>query len=157
MDLPSPLTLSVQVGQDALHLEIHAPFFDNAPPAHPPGSTPRLWEHEVVEYFILGQDQRYLEMEFGPHGHYLLLSLHGERNLIEQGMRCDYSAVISDDRKTWRGTARIPVELLPPSPTHHNAYAIHEIEGSRRYMAKFTNTLDTRPNFHRLETFGELP
>jgi len=36
----------------------------------------------VVEAFFLGTDDRYLEVEVGPHGHYLVLQLHGSRNLV---------------------------------------------------------------------------
>ena len=31
-----------------------------------------LWDYEVVELFLLNSDtEEYLELEFGPHGHYL--------------------------------------------------------------------------------------
>lgn len=139
-----------------LRVEITAPYYNNPAPAHAPGSTPRLWEHEVVECFILGDDARYLEMEFGPHGHYLLLNLHGERKLIEQGMRCDYDAHISPDGRSWVGVASVPIALLPPSPARYNAYAIHTTTHMKRHMARFPNHDDDTPNFHRLSTFGTL-
>lgn len=139
-----------------LCVEITAPYYDNPAPDHAPGSTPKLWEHEVVECFILGEDARYLEMEFGPHGHYLLLDLHGERRLLAQGMRCEYEAHISQDRRSWVGVASVPIALLPPSPSHYNAYAIHTVAHIKRHMARFPNHQDDAPNFHRLDTFGAL-
>jgi hypothetical protein len=42
---------------------------------------PNLWRHDVIELFLLGPDKRYLELEFGPFGHYWFLELDGCRNI----------------------------------------------------------------------------
>jgi hypothetical protein len=34
---------------DALRVDVDAPFAGDPPPPGPPGPTDRLWEHEVVE------------------------------------------------------------------------------------------------------------
>lgn len=153
--LTHPVEAILSLDATSLHLHITAPYFDNDAPPHPPGSTPRLWEHEVVELFILGEDARYLEMEFGPHGHYLLLDLHGERQLVEQAMPCTYEAHIEGAR--WRGHATIDRALLPPAPSHFNLYAIHHLraETRRRHLALAHDA--AQPDFHKLSCFLPIP
>ena len=43
---------------DTLRVEVDAPFHGDPPPPGPPGPTWALWEHEVVELFLLGADGR---------------------------------------------------------------------------------------------------
>jgi hypothetical protein len=39
------------------------------------GNSWDLCNHDVVELFLLGKDERYLQPEIGPYGHYLVLQL----------------------------------------------------------------------------------
>ena len=60
--------------RDAVVIEVEAPFTGDAVPPAPRGRTDRLWEHEVVEVFLASEAAaaaRYLEIELGPHGHWL--------------------------------------------------------------------------------------
>lgn len=134
-------------------VRVDAPYHDDPPPATPPGSTPRLWEHEVVELMLLGDEQRYLELEFGPHGHYLALQLHGVRTIVAQGMALPYSAGIHGNR--WRGEARISVDWLPPGAHATNAFAIAGVGADRRYAAAFPAD-GAAPDFHRLDVFEPI-
>ncbi len=146
-----------QLREAHLHVRIDAPYHGDPPPATPAGSTPRLWEHEVVELMLLGDDGRYLELEFGPHGHYLALQLHGVRVIVAQGMTLPYAARIDGDR--WRGQAEIPADWLPPGALAANAFAIAGVGTDRRYAAAFPAG-GAAPDFHRLEVFrpiAELP
>jgi hypothetical protein len=132
---------------------VDAPYRgDPAPPA-PPGPTSRLWEHEVAEIFVLGDGERYLEIEMGPHGHHLVLVLEGYRNVIESGLPLDYTARIEGAR--WRATARVAPELLPPAASRVNAYLAHGVGTARRHLAAFPVPGDV-PDFHRLHCFGRL-
>lgn len=153
----TPVEVKAFLDDDALQLHITAPHYQNAPPPHAPGSTPKLWEHEVVELFILGEDRRYLEMEFGPHGHYLLLTMHGERQLVEQGMRCAYEASIEGD--VWRARATIDRALLPAAAAQFNLYAIHDDSSrqGRRFLALSHAPDASQPDFHRLDAFLPIP
>lgn len=140
-------------GGDALHLHIDAPWHGDPAPSTPPGPTDRLWEHEVVEFFLLGAGERYLELEFGPHGHHLALRLEGRRTPVEVGMALEYRVERAGDR--WRGEARVPLSWLPPAPHRANAYAIHGVGEGRRYLA-WAPTGGGAPDFHRLEAFRDF-
>ena len=108
-------------------------------------------EHEVVEVFVLGPGERYTEIELGPHGHHLVLRLHGARRPVESGIAIDYVAVHRGPR--WRGMARVPVGALPPRPWRLNAYAIHGVGAARRYLVA-TPLGGDAPDFHRLDAFA---
>ena len=135
---------------------VEAPWHGDPPPSGPPGPTPGLWDHEVVELFVLGPEERYLEVELGPHGHHLVLQLRGRRRPVASGMSLDYSVLRLGDR--WRGEARVPRSWLPPGPHRLNGYAIHGLGASRRHLAWSPPGGDA-PDFHRLECFrpAQLP
>jgi hypothetical protein len=132
---------------------VEAPFHDDPPPPAPPGATDRLWEHEVVEVFLLGRDDAYLEIEMGPHGHHLAIELRGVRNVVKSGLPLPYRARIDGSR--WTGEAEIPAEFLPPGLDRVNAFAIHGVGAARRFLAAFPAP-GPQPDFHRLDAFGEL-
>ena len=139
-----------------LVLSVQAPWHWDPLPDAPPGPVPGLWDHEVVELFILGSDERYLEVELGPGGHHLVLRLEGRRQVLEQGLPLAAWARPVGDR--WTAQARIPRSWLPPGPHRINAYAIHGQGDQRRYLA-WSPTGGDAPDFHRLEAFRavELP
>ena len=114
--------------------------------------TPR--EHEVVECFIAGPEDRYLEVELGPHGHHLVLRLNGIRQIEERELPLEYEVVRAGDR--WSGRALIPFHWLPERPWRVNAYSIHGQGASRRYLAAMPGHGDT-PDFHQLDSFMWLP
>jgi len=148
------VTLEVALTATALRLVVDAPFHGDPPPAAPPGPTDRLWEHEVVELFVLGPGERYTEIELGPHGHHLVLQLEGRRNTVATGLPIDFAATLDGAR--WRGEALVPRALLPPGPHRINAYAIHGLGAGRRYLA-MTPVPGAQPDFHRLDRFERAP
>lgn len=145
--------LTLQVEDEILALSIDAPFANDPPPAGPAGPTPRLWDYEVVELFLLGAEDHYLELEFGPHGHYLALFLEGRRNCTRSDLKIDYNAEIRGVR--WYGDARIPLEHLPAGLERANAYAIRGVGPQRRYMAA-ASVPGAQPDFHRLQYFTPI-
>ena len=72
-----------------------------------------LWDYEVVEVFFLGRSDRYLEVEMSPHGHFLVLKLHGARKLVETMIPIDYHAgqVKVGTVTRWTGRRRAPRTL----------------------------------------------
>lgn len=146
-------TVALSARDDGLHVSIEAPLHADPPPAAPPGALWGLWEHEVVELFVLGAGDRYTEIEFGPHGHHLLLRLEGRRNVVERLLPVDARWSRTQDR--WRVEAMLPAAVLPQRPWRLNAYAIHGAGVDRRYLA-WAPVPGDEPDFHRLGCFREV-
>lgn len=137
----------------ALEVSIDAAYHRDPPPPSAPGRTERLWEHEVVELFLLGERERYLEIELGPHGHWLALRLEGVRHVVERNVALEYTARVEGTR--WRGRARLSRALVPEPIVAANAYAIHGAGRVRRYLASHP-VPGLAPDFHRLECFQPM-
>ena len=147
------VTLNLELAETVLVCEVDAPFHDDPPPDAPAGSFDGLWEFEVVELFLLGACERYLELEFGPFGHYLVLRLHGSRVLQDKGHALEYAARRGAGR--WSGRLVVPVSYLPSTLHACNAYAIHGPAAQRRQLAAYPPG-GSEPDFHRLESFAPL-
>ena len=137
----------------ALRVRVDAPLGEDPQPPAPPGPTDGLWEHEVVELFVVGPDDRYTEIELGPWGHHLVLQLDGPRNPVARCLPLDYAARVDGSR--WSGEARLDRTLLPPGPHRVNAFAIRRIGGERRFFA-WSPVPGERPDFHRIGLFPAL-
>ena len=149
------VNLEITMRADELIVSVDAPFHDDPPPPGAPGRTPQLWEHEVVELMLLGAGDRYLEIELAPHGHFLVLTLSGRRQIVHQAFVIHYDAHIDGAR--WSGTARIPRAWIPVGCDRLNAYAIHGVGSARRYLAWQPSPAAPEPDFHCLESFAPLP
>lgn len=151
--LPPELRTNLRIGWegDDLSIEVDAPYGGSPPPAGPPGPTDKLWEHEVVELFVLGADQHYTEIELSPHGHHLGIRLEGIRNRVVVGFPIRFDAQITGDR--WHGVARVARSLLPDPALKCNAYRVSGVAPDRRYDAMVA-VPGERPDFHRLERFA---
>jgi hypothetical protein len=146
-----------------LRLIVDATFHGDARPEAEPGSTDRLWEHEVVELFIRGGDGSYLEIEVGPFGHYLALSLRGPRDVVWQGRELRCRTAITRD--LWSADLWIPRAWLPPAPHALNLCAIHGArrpagpQGDGRRYLSLVALPGKAPDFHQPDRFMavELP
>ncbi len=136
-----------------LALVVEASYHGDPAPKAPPGPLDGLWEYEVVELFLLGSEQRYLEIELGPHGHHLGLRLEGRRRVVER----DIGIELRTRRlgRHWRGEASLDLEWLPPGLHAANAYAMHGRGPDRRFLAAHP-VPGPEPDFHRLECFAPL-
>lgn len=145
-------TFSLSAGE--LELQVEAPFHDDPSPAVPPGGCAGLWEFEVVELFLLGESGHYLEIELGPHGHYLLYHLSGIRQVCTTLIPVCCKTEISGS--LWRASMRVKVAGLPLGPLSHvNAYAIYGQGENRRYLAAFP-VPGAQPDFHQPDSFCRL-
>lgn len=149
--------LGFEVRDEELAIRFDAPFYADPAPPLPAGSTPGLWEYEVVEVFLVGEAGRYLELEFGPAGHYLALTLSGYRQVERSDHALDYVAQIGVGGR-WQGSARAPLSLLPRGIRAANAYHIHGPPDARVYAAAVP-VPGAQPDFHRTELFAawQLP
>jgi hypothetical protein len=140
--------------EGGIQCSIEARFHGDPPPDSPLGSCWELWEHEVVELFLVGEGDPvpYTEIEVGPHGHYLVLKLLGERNVMERELPLAVTWERSLDR--WSATLLIPFDYLPQGELLVNAYAIHGEGEARRYLV-CTPLGGTQPDFHRIGYFKE--
>lgn len=149
--------------RDAVVIEVEAPFTGDAAPPAPRGRTDRLWEHEVVEVFLASEAAaaaRYLEIELGPHGHWLGLVLDGYRCRVADDVAVAYDATIEGSTGRWRGRAVIAADevrrVMGPG-WRVGAFNAYAIRGSpRRYDAAFPapRGVYPGPDFHRLEHFA---
>lgn len=148
------VTVSLALDPRGLRVTVDAPLHGDPPPPAPPGALWELWEHEVVELFVLGPDgHRYTELELGPHGHHLLLRLEGRRNAVEKLLPVDVTWDRGPTR--WRAVAHLDWAVLPPRPWRANAYAVHGPKPNRRYLA-WAPVPGAAPDFHALEHFRPI-
>lgn len=147
------VSLTARVDDAGLALSISAPFHGDPRPSGPPGRRDRLWEFEVVEFFLVGPADRYVELEFGPGGHWLALGLDGVRNVVDPAIEIRYRATLDGDR--WSGEAELDAAHLPERPWRWNAFAIHGMGERRRYLAAHP-VPGPHPDFHRPERFPEI-
>ena len=64
----------------------------------------------VEAFFLTTSTERYLELEFGPHGQHLVLLLDGRRNAIRHSLPLEYQATIEGN--LWKGEAKVQYLLL---------------------------------------------
>lgn len=157
---PVEIILSSNEKRDQLLIEIDAPFFNDPPPENSSSIGPRaeLWNYEVVELFFLSSStNHYLELEFSPHGYYLVLLLTGRRKVLKQLLPIEFFHVDRPSSDRWIGRASIPMRLFPGRIDRFNAYAIHGLDRDRTYEALYPATKTSKePDFHRLEFFKTL-
>jgi hypothetical protein len=149
-------------------LEVHvdAPYHGDPPPPSPPGSTPGLWEHEVVELFVQGPGSSYLEIEVGPHGHHLVLRLADVRRPLAMGLPLDLDVVRTPER--WSATFRVPPLWIGgggevsngaarglDGELRGNLFACWGANDRRHYAARFP-VPGPQPDFHQPARFGRL-
>jgi len=145
---------SAETSSTPFVVRIDAPFYRDPAPATRAGVCDRLWDYEVCEIFLVGADNRYLELEFGPHGHYLALLLEGPRKVLSRDNRLEYHAERHGGR--WKGYAVVPRNLIP-DPIHRlNLFAIHGTGADRRYLA-WSALPGSQPDFHQPERFPRWP
>ena len=155
---PVQITLSSTADRNHLLIEIDAPFFNDSAPSLAPGPCPELWNYEVVECFFLSSStNHYLELEFSPHGHYLVLLLVDRRKELKQMLPITHYHIDHPSADRWIGRVLVPRSLFPAHVDRFNAYAIHGQGDARTYESLYPAPVDSeKPDFHRLELFRAL-
>ncbi len=140
-----------------LTIGVDAPYAADPAPVAPVGRTDRLWEHEVVEVFFAesaARSSRYLEIELGPHGHWLALGFSSYRRVHIADLALTYTATIDHAAARWQGHATIDwleVARVLPEIGASNAYAI----AGGKFMAAWPVPAGAfpSPDFHRIDYF----
>lgn len=128
-----------------------APWMSGPAPRQAPGPCWGLWEYYVVELFLASEEGPYVELEFGPAGHWLGIAFEHYRSPTRLLADVDYRWWRSGDR--WHGRARIDVGM-----SHRwrrgNAFMIQRHGADRTYAAAH-NALEreTKPDFHRGDSY----
>jgi len=145
--------IALSATAEGLVLTALAPLVDDPKPEGPPGPTPKLWEHEVVELFLAGPGPAYLEVELGPYGHHLVLQLADVRVPTAQGL----PLALQTRRSAgwWAAEATLPWTWVPRGWDRANAYRIHGPPEARRYLAHGALP-GPAPDFHQPSRFPRL-
>lgn len=149
--IPDSAVVQLSEIPEGLLLRLWSPWRGDPSPPGPPGPTDRLWEHEVVELFLIGPGSTYLEVEIGPLGHHLVLDLVGIRRPRRTHLPLDV-AVRRFGADAFTAEALLPAAWLPPKPWRANAYRIHGPPDDRRYLAH-APLPGPAPDFHQPHRF----
>jgi len=153
--------VALAITGDWLEVRVDARLVGDPAPAGPPRALVGLWEHEVVELFVAGAPHDdaapYVELELGPHGHWLAWSFSGYRARAgDVALAAPPEVTRNEDR--WCAVARLPLAALPALPWRVNAFVIHGPPGAREHLVA-TALGGARPDFHRVAdyrtTFGQ--
>lgn len=135
-----------------LAISITAPFANDPRPQCQHASCWQLWEHEVVELFLVGEGSPapYTEIEISPWGYYLVLQFAGIRKLVRKHIPLHLH--VSRQEKYWQARARLSALYLPAGMLKVNAYRITGQPPQRQYQA-MTPLTSNKPDFHLVEQF----
>lgn len=154
LDKSDEIHIELHLLEDGISIQIDAPYYGDPAPECSSSSTWGLWEYEVFEVFFVGEDGQYLEAEFGPHGHHLLLWLNAPRTIEKKHLPVNYSSTIQQDR--WCGVAHLSHSILPSKIQRWNLFSIHGTGIQRQYQCM--HPLDTpKPDFHQPKRFPLFP
>ncbi|CAG2187818.1 UPF0462 protein C4orf33 homolog,UPF0462 protein C4orf33 [Mytilus edulis] len=144
--------------EDNLTILVESPLFnDPKDPGGLPGQPfDTIWEYEVVEVFLLNDQDNYLEVILSPHGQHYVLIQGGYRNKLKVEMPIEYTTTKEESR--WSGKAIIPGSYLPPKVTKWNVYAMHGTGEARQFESLHgdVNGKHEKPDFHDLSLFGPI-
>lgn len=183
-------------------IEIDAPFYNDPPPPSSVSSGPCKYEHlyqyEVVEIFLSsfcdGNDSNkdndstsptsrpYLEVQLGPHGHYMIVYFTNEGDFANQdlGIELDTMPFTTIDHSLgrWHSTLILPNYLLPDatacmlssSAAHDlsqsgvvyymwsmNAFAIHNRFNNHDHQSKEDPSSNERIYLSYVKLDGDAP
>jgi len=118
--------VSLAVVGDALEMraELCQPGQPRVPAAAPGLRVEGLWHYDVVECFLAGAGGRYLEIELGAGGHFLVLAFRAPRVRSDAHERLlpriRHGALLGG----WWAALRVPLAVVPAGVRAGNAFAI---------------------------------
>lgn len=107
-----------------------------------------LWHYDVIECFLVGGDGRYLEVELGADGRFLVLSFDAPRR------RCDEHRAlrpeIAWDRSDagWSSAILLPWAIVPEGLCRLNAFVC-----ARQQFLAYHPLPGATPDFHQPDRF----
>ncbi len=153
--------LEVRLERERLHVFVDAPLAGDPAPPPPAGSLEGLWEFEVVEVFLAcPRAQHYLELELGPHGHFLALELEAPRTRASAGRQLalarDVAFHAAAGETRWTGTASVAwPEFLDRRDVAINGFRIAG-RGEQRVFAAAVALPGKQVDFHQPHRFPRI-
>lgn len=150
--------LNTDAGLLCLSWDLALPGEPRAPDAEP-GFVDGLWEHDVIELFLCSRSTptRYLELEFGPAGHWLALAFSDirQREAELTGIDPELSHELTPGR--WRGRAALPLALVE----RHAGRApwrglVATVSGAARVHACWPKLPGETPDFHQPQAWAPV-
>lgn len=179
-------------------IEVDAPFYNDPPPptSIPTSKYEHLYQHEVVEIFLSSfsdvndndndsssspPSRPYLEVQLGPHGHYMIVYFTNEGDFASQDLGIELDtlpqATIDYSLGRWHSTLILPNYLLPDgtamsTPTaaddHNqsgesyymwsmNAFAIHNRSNQHQFQSKEEPSSNERIYLSYVKLDGDAP
>lgn len=150
---PYSIKLTLLSNMD-ITIEVDAPFYNDPPPPPSGSSGPckyeHLYQHEVVEIFLSSfcddndsnkdndstspTSRPYLEVQLGPHGHYMIVYFTNEGDFANQdlGIELDSMPLTTIDHSLgrWHSTLILPNYLLPDATAMLSSSAADDLSQS---------------------------
>ena len=146
--------MDVELTEAGLHISVSSLCYADEVPSTDPDrqkGTWGLWDYEVVELFLVGENGHYTEIEMGPHGHHIVLQLDGPRSIVCKEIPMQWEPLIQDGQ--WVGRGFVDKKWLPEKIVRANAFTIHTVNGKRRYCC-YTPLPGPQPDFHQPDRFA---
>ncbi|CAG7836503.1 unnamed protein product, partial [Allacma fusca] len=159
VDAKQVVTLNLSSAPEGLAIDIHCPFHNEKLPSAKSGRFSRLFDFEGVALFFLSSSTlNYLELQFGPGGHYLAYYLNGVRDVRNDSVIIsNYEASINKEDDTWTGRAIIPTDVFPAGVDSFNAFSLHG-KNPKQYMALYPVPFNASqvPNMHNIASYRPI-
>ena len=138
--------------EDALEITASLPHqpVPRIPPAPPGTRVANLFEYDVVECFLVGAGGRYLEVELGAGGHFLVLSFSAPRVRSDSHDALRPMLDFVSDAAGWRARVLLDRSLVPPGVSALNAFVI----ASGAHLA-YGSLPGSTPDFHQPARFPD--
>jgi hypothetical protein len=143
--------VTVERRADGLFITAQTPVFPKRhEPNTPPGRLDGLWDYDVSEIFFVGDDGKYLEVELGTRGHYLVLAFDDIRQRSNDFADADFQHEYQADEHGATSSILIPNSALPANIVKANAFLI-----AGGYFMAYSPLPGDEPDFHQPKNFIE--
>ncbi|MGH0031261.1 MAG: hypothetical protein ACQGVC_15805 [Myxococcota bacterium] len=102
----------------------------------------------MVECFLVGEGGRYLEVDLGAGGHFLLLSFDAPRRRVDEHADLAPALDFERDARGWRASLVLPWAVVPAGLCALNAF----VSARGQHLAYQPLPGDT-PDFHQPDRF----
>lgn len=148
-------TIDVQATTHGIRLTATLPHQarPHVPHAEPLTRVANLWEYDVVECFLVGKE-KYLEVELGAGGHFLILDFTAPRvrgnEYVDFLPDMEFDPNAGDGR--WKSSILIPWDMVPKGLKAMNAFVI-----VRDNYLCYSALPGLQPDFHQPDRFPSMP